>query len=58
MIRKKKNKMNQTDPKIKNVAHNNNFILIDNLLYKNQNNIIMNTPITNKVAFFINTETR
>ncbi len=50
--------MNQTDPKIKNVAHNNNFILIDNLLYKNQNNIIMNTPITNKVAFFINPETR
>ena len=55
---KKKNKINQTDPKIKNMAHNNNFILKHDLLYKNQNSIIMKAPISNKVAFFTNTEIR
>ncbi|RDU51468.1 hypothetical protein CQA49_09580 [Helicobacter sp. MIT 00-7814] len=53
---KTKNKINQTNSKIKNTIHNNIFILIDNLLHKNQNKIIANAPTANKILFSTNTE--
>lgn len=46
---KTKNKINQINPKIRNKKESNNFILIGNLLVKNQNNKPTNAPMINKM---------
>lgn len=55
---KTKNKINQINPKIRNKKESNNFILIGNLLVKNQNNKPTNAPMINKMLLSVKTATK